>query len=136
MGKIKDGAHYFMLRVYYEDTDSGGIVYYASYLRFIERARSELLRLLRGNQWMKEALFVVKRCAGDYLAPAQLGDELTIKTRTHQVRRASLELIQEVYRKDKKLAHFEVTLVCVAQERLRPCAIPQQLSALFESLGK
>src|SRR5713101_5932994 len=92
--------HRFGLRVYYEDTDAGGVVYYANYLKFAERARTEMLRHIGFEQ---EALrratgrvFAVRRCSADYLAPARLDDELIVETRLTALGGASLEVEQEI----------------------------------------
>src|SRR5260370_25777361 len=84
-GLIADGAYLFPVRVYYEDTDAGGLVYYANYLKFAERARSEMLRRLGiEQQRLREETglgLVVRRCTADYLLPARLDDDLVIATR-------------------------------------------------------
>ena len=92
--------HVFPVRVYYEDTDAGGIVYHANYLKFAERARTEMLRLLGHDQFdllaQEEIGFTVRRCEVDYLAPARLDDALEVRTRLIDVRGASLKLAQTV----------------------------------------
>ncbi len=84
-GTVQDDAHQFPLRVYYEDTDAAGIVYYANYLQFAERARTEMLRLLGfEHDELRRAtgvVFAVRRCSADYLAPARLDDELRRRDR-------------------------------------------------------
>src|SRR5581483_12088671 len=101
-GAIRDGAHFFPVRVYYEDTDAAGLVYYANYLKFAERARTEMLRRLGVEQERLRAetglVFVVRRCAADYLLPARLDDDLVIVTRLKALRGASLDLDQDVQR--------------------------------------
>src|SRR5206468_11255864 len=97
-GHILDGAHVLPLRVYYEDTDAAGTVYYANWLRFLERGRTQLLRLLgqehsalrdeRGVNW------VVRRCAIDYLKPARLDETIEVVTSCGELRGASLDMIQ------------------------------------------
>ena len=101
-GCIEDGVHVLPLRVYYEDTDAAGIVYYANWLRFLERGRTELLRVLgqehsalkqeRGLNW------VVRRCAIDYLKPARLDETIEVRTSCGELRGASLDMIQEATR--------------------------------------
>lgn len=111
--------HEFPVRVYYEDTDMGGIVYYANYLRFIERARSDWVRSLGIDQnAMREeegVVFVVRRVEADYLQPAKFDDELLIKTAVKAVTGARLIMTQEVVRGKTLLFQAEVTVVCVGE---------------------
>lgn len=92
--------HIFRLRVYYEDTDAGGVVYYANYLRFAERARTEMLRDrgIESSRLMAEegVAFAVRRCAADYLRPARLDDRLEVRTRLKALGGASLDLEQRI----------------------------------------
>ena len=115
-------AHALPVRVYYEDTDFSGFVYHASYLRFMERGRTELLRGLAGDQseLHREAdglVFVVRRMVIDYLKPARMDDALTILTRTHELRGASMHLHQEVLRGDDLLVRAAVVVACVREGR-------------------
>jgi acyl-CoA thioester hydrolase len=110
------------VRVYYEDTDFSGFVYHASYLRFLERGRTELLRALAGDQsdLHREAqglVFVVRRMSLDFVSPARMDDLLTIVTRTRTLRGASMQLAQEVRRGDMLLVAAEVTVACVRDGR-------------------
>lgn len=109
--------HSFPVRVYYEDTDTAGIVYYANYLKFAERARTEALRLagIDQSELMREHAvgFVVRRCNADFLKPAMLDDLLTIKTRLHDISRVSIELHQAVCRGSETLVTMEVKLAVV-----------------------
>ena len=114
--------HLLTVRVYYEDTDFSGFVYHASYLRFLERGRTELLRGLAGDQsdLHREAsglVFVVRRMSIDYLRPARMDDLLTIVTRTTALRGASMQLAQEVRLGDDRLVVAEVTVACVRDGR-------------------
>ena len=114
--------HRLAVRVYYEDTDFSGFVYHASYLRFLERGRTELLRDLAGDQsdLHREAsglIFVVRRMSLDYLRPARMDDLLTIITRTTALRGASMQLAQEVRRGDECLVAADVTVACVRDGR-------------------
>src|ERR1700734_1812520 len=88
-GLIEGGVHRFPVRVYYEDTDAAGIVYYANYLKFIERARTEMLRLYgvvhERERQAGGIAFIVRRAEIDYLVPARLDDELTVETRLKEV---------------------------------------------------
>ncbi|MGH1572761.1 tol-pal system-associated acyl-CoA thioesterase [Methylobacterium sp. P31] len=114
--------HRLGIRVYYEDTDFSGFVYHASYLRFLERGRTELLRELAGDQsdLHREArglVFVVRRMSLDFIRPARMDDLLTILTRTRALRGASMQLAQEVRRGDELLVAAEVTVACVRDGR-------------------
>lgn len=111
-------AHRLALRVYYEDTDFSGFVYHASYLRFMERGRTELLRGLAGDQsdLHREAgglVFVVRRMAIDYLKPARMDDALVVETATRELRGASMHLVQTVTRDGEILVQADVVVACV-----------------------
>lgn len=112
-------VHTLPVRVYYEDTDMGGIVYYANYLRYIERARSDWVRSLGVDQnAMREkdgVVFVVRRVEADYLKPAKFDDELLVRTVVKAVTGVRLIMVQEVVRGDDLLFHAEVTVVCVGE---------------------
>lgn len=111
--------HELPIRVYYEDTDMGGIVYYANYLRYIERARSDWVRSLGVDQnAMREedgVVFVVRRVEADYLKPAKFDDELLVRTVVKAVTGVRLIMSQEVIRGDDLLFQAEVTVVCVGE---------------------
>ncbi|CAA6606282.1 acyl-CoA thioesterase [Rhodospirillaceae bacterium LM-1] len=123
-------AHHFPVRIYYEDTDAAGIVYYANYLRFAERARTEWLRELgHPHQAMIDGpglAFAVRRCLVDYLKPAKLDDLLNIVSLVTDVKAASLDLVQEVRRQDAVLARLEIKLACL-DNSLKPARIPADL---------
>jgi acyl-CoA thioester hydrolase len=125
------------LRVYYEDTDAGGIVFYANYLKFFERARTEWLRASGVNQQVlsetQGVMFVVKSTAMDYHAPAKLDDELNVTVNVRRLGRASVEFRQEAWRIDHAvegggvlLASGEIKVGCVNTSSLRPQAIPEE----------
>jgi acyl-CoA thioester hydrolase len=120
----------FSVRIYYEDTDAGGVVYYANYLRFFERARTEWLRELGFEQaklWQTLGIgFVVKHCAVDYLAPARLDDMLTIETCVESHSATRLTMKQHAVRGEQIIASAHVLLVCVDRD-IRPCKIPAPL---------
>ncbi|MDX1975403.1 MAG: tol-pal system-associated acyl-CoA thioesterase [Rickettsiales bacterium] len=111
------GVHSFPVRVYYEDTDAAGIVYYANYLKFAERARTEALRLTGIDQSElldKERVgFVVRRCEVDFLKPARLDDLLTIETHLHDISRVSVAMQQTVKRGNETLVTLTVKLAMV-----------------------
>lgn len=130
----------FTLRVYWEDTDAGGVVYYANYLKFFERARTEWLRSLGIGQAALQAddgmLFVVAEVNVRYLAPARLDDLLTVSVQVVDQGQASLVLAQQAWRGDALLAEARVRVGCVEGASMRPRRIPVQvLQALGPGLG-
>jgi acyl-CoA thioester hydrolase len=130
-------VHRFPVRVYYEDTDAAGIVYYANYLKFAERARSEWLRELgdaeRAALTAGGLVFVVRRCAVDYLQPARLDDLLEVETRVTAFAGATLELQQIVRRDVIDLVVLQVTLACVNSAG-RPARLPAVLRAALATV--
>ena len=129
--------HRLPIRVYYEDTDAAGIVYYANYLRFAERARTEFLRTLGFDHAQLKRRhgvgFAVRRCVIEYRQPARLDDRLEVLTRVAHVRGASIDLAQEVTRADGLLAMLEVRLV-VLDQALRCVRLPVALAAAFRHM--
>ncbi|HUD24983.1 MAG TPA: tol-pal system-associated acyl-CoA thioesterase [Burkholderiaceae bacterium] len=123
------------LRVYYEDTDAGGVVYYANYLKFFERCRTEWLRALGIDQTtlaLEQGLqFVVVRIEVKYLAPARLDDELMIEARLAQLGRCSLAFDQVALRAGEPLARAQVTVACLQAQRRHPARLPERLRGLF-----
>lgn len=119
------------IRVYIEDTDAGGIVYYANYLRYMERARTEWLRAcgieLDELQYEQRVQFVVRSVQIDYHKPARFNDELTACANLMTLRSASLTCEQPIRRGDTLLTQASVRLVCVNADTLKPCAIPKDL---------
>ena len=120
------------VRVYYEDTDAGGIVYYANYLRFMERARSDWLRARGVHHQQLRAehgvMLVVTRAYTDYLAPARLDDELVVDVMVARARRASLDLTQQVRHIDGRLlCKADVRAACVHVADQRPCRFPSHV---------
>ncbi len=126
-------------RVYFEDTDAGGIVYYVNYLKFMERARTELVRSLGFDQSVlqrENIIFVVHSVAARYHAPARLDDELDITAEVLELKRASLRFRQQVRRTDgSMLCEGEVTVACVSADRYRPRMIPGALTQAFAASG-
>lgn len=124
--------HRWPVRVYYEDTDLAGIVYYANYLRFIERARTEWVRGLGIDQGRLKAeegiVFAVRRLAADYLAPARFDDLLDVRTEGVAASPARAVLRQEVWRDASRLFAAEVTLVALGPAG-RPVRLPARLRA-------
>ncbi len=135
----QDYSHHFKLRVYYEDTDFTGLVYYANYLRFAERGRSDYLRHLgiRHRALLARRVplvFVVRRLEADFHAPARVEDDLVVATRLIAARGARLEMAQDIMREDMLLWRARVVLaVIVAGDDLRPARIPSDLLVLFEA---
>ncbi len=132
------------IRVYYEDTDTGGVVFYANYLKFFERARTEWLRSFGFQQQRLAdttgAIFVVKSTSVDYLSPARLDDELRLTVVVEKLRNASIEFVQEAWRlpsgngaageidqEATLLARGRITVVCVDAASFRPQPIPAEL---------
>ncbi len=118
------------VRVYIEDTDAGGIVYYVNYLKFMERARTEFMRSAgvdKAALLSNELMFVVRGCRVDYRRPARLDDALTVTVRPLAVGAASLELEQCVLLGAQVLCRAEISLACVAREPLRPQRMPREL---------
>ena len=111
-------THRFNVRVYYEDTDAVGIVYYANYLRYAERARTELMRELGGKGSnlfsSSELALVVRRCKVDYMRPAFLDDFLVVDTELQRIGGASLDVIQTIKRSCELLVSMNITLGCMS----------------------
>jgi len=125
--------HVFPIRVYYEDTDMGGVVYYANYLRFIERARSDWVRSLGIDQnAMRDAgiVWVVRRVEADYIGAARFEDDLVIETRTTRVTNARLEMDQVVRRGDTVIFRARVLAACMNAQG-RPVRLPAEIRALM-----
>ncbi len=128
------------VRVYYEDTDSGGVVYYANYLRFMERARTEWLRDLGFEQDRLRAelgiLFAVRSASLEFLSPARFNDRLEVSVRLIEKRRASLAFHQAVHRvgEPDPLCTARVRLACLDAEGFRPRAIPSAILGEIEDV--
>jgi len=133
-GAIRGDAHVFPVRVYYEDTDVAGIVYYANYLKYAERARTEFLRLLGFDQSVllerHGVGFAVRRCEIDYRLPARLDDALEVHSRMCELGGASLRAEQVVRRGERELVRLRVRLACMDRGG-RPVRIP---SAIYDRL--
>ena len=135
-------THRFTLRVYYEDTDAGGMVYHAAYLRFAERARTEALRAMGvpHAEMLRDCnlMFVVRRIKVDYLRAARLDDSLEVFTQIEQVRAASLVLQQQVHGPSGQCAALTVELACLppigAPGGSRPARIPRRWRDAFETM--
>ena len=121
------------IRVYFEDTDSGGVVYYANYLKFIERGRSEFLRDMGFEQDQlienQGAIFVVRSLKAEYLLPARFNDMLTVHTQVEKSRHASLIFSQKItdLKQNKVLFEAQVTVACLDAQKFKPRAIPSDI---------
>ncbi|MWN04876.1 acyl-CoA thioester hydrolase [Gilliamella bombicola] len=122
-------------RVYYEDTDAGGVVYHARYLAFYERARTEILRQLGISQQtlLQEGIaFVVKKMDISYQFPARLDDMLTISSEVEQVRKASIIFKQTIFNQNKQIiSTASVLIACVDIIKMKPCGLPKLLVLEF-----
>jgi acyl-CoA thioester hydrolase len=136
-GEIRDGRHVMAIRVYYEDTDFSGIVYHANYLRFMERARTNYLRLLGADQRAlfdeaaREApgfAFVVRSMTLDFLKPARMDDVLTVTTAPREVKGASITLAQTIARDGEILVEAAVRVAFVSGGRARPIPKPLRIA--------
>jgi acyl-CoA thioester hydrolase len=125
---IRDGTHRYGLRIYFEDTDAGGLVYHANYLHFAERARTEALRAMglpHSEMMLKHGIiFAVRRVALDYQRPARLDDWLTVETTALSVGGASVRLCQTIKRMEETLAVVDLTLVSLRLQTGRAERMP------------
>lgn len=132
--------HKIPIRVYYEDTDAGGVVYHSNFINFAERGRTELLRFMGfENKSLRESqgiLFVVRHIDADYLKPAVLDDVLEMQTIVTQVKNTSLVMRQSIYRNAKMIFTADVTVVCVDAGSMKPARIPEDLRAGFRKYLK
>ncbi len=148
MGRLDGRSHHFPVRVYYEDTDAGGIVYHANYLRFCERARTEMMRLLGASHSRMVAetgvSFAVRRCEIDFMRPARLDDALEIVTTITDIGGASLDAEQRVFRTDDgtaesaaggpaELVRVRLKLACMTRDG-RPVRLPAPVRKALDTL--
>ena len=130
--------HVFPVRVYYEDTDAGGIVYYANYLKFLERGRTEFLRALGCEQ--RELAddtglaFAVRGLAVEYLKPARLDDQIEVVSTLEDLGRAQVTFAQEIRRADTTLLTATVRVACLDLAKGKPTAMPRHLHAILKNL--
>ncbi len=130
-------THIWPIRVYYEDTDLAGIVYYANYLRFIERARSEMVREAGVDQVAMKAaglVFAVRRVEADYLSPAKYDDQIEVRTTLATLKGASFDMAQEVWRGETLLFRARVAVVVLTDEG-RATRLPADIRARIGALG-
>ncbi len=127
------------IRVYYEDTDAGGVVYYANYLRYLERARTEWLRALEVEQHELSrthgVLFAVRHACLEFLKPARLDDLLTVTVQVARHGAASLTFRQNIARRGQLLCEAEIKVACLDAARLTPRAVPPDIAAKIAAGG-
>jgi acyl-CoA thioester hydrolase len=131
-------AHTMPVRIYYEDTDAGGVVYHANYLKFGERARSEFLRHIHHqcSTLAKDldVLFVVKHIDVEYIRPAFLDDLLEVKTTITELKNSSFRMRHVITKAGEFVCDLYVTLVCVEADTIKPVRVPEILRRAFENL--
>jgi len=132
---VKSGEFSFALRVYIEDTDAGGIVYYVNYLKFMERARTEFMRTQGfGKDYIfnHDLMFVVRDVAVEYRQPARLDDELHATASIRRLRGASMVFYQSVRRGKEILAQGEITIACVDRSGIKPRRLPPEVVGILQ----
>ena len=135
-GRFQNRIHIVPIRIYYEDTDAGGVVYHARYVAFCERARSDWLRLLGIHQsTFEDANFVVRRMVCDFLKPARLDDLLEVHTRFIELAGARIELGQEVMLNGNTVFKADVT-VALVDARGRPKRLPETMADCFRRMSE
>jgi len=131
-------AHTLTIRVYYEDTDAGGIVYYANYMKYFERARTEWLRNLGLGQRQlahkQKILFVVKKCQVDYVKPARLDDLIHIHSHITHIGAASIVFTQQAQDQEQMLCQSQTVVACVDSETMRPTKLDPMIRAILEKV--
>lgn len=136
-GRLDGTTFIFPIRIYYEDTDAGEIVYYANYFKFAERARTEFLRhfgIKQSELLEKDRIaFAVRKAEADYRKPAKLDDLLEVHTRLTKLGGASLEMVQELKRGEETLVCVKVRVACIHLEG-RPIPIPASVRIVFEKM--
>lgn len=137
-GYLEKDMHFFPLRVYFSDTDAGGVVYHSRYLDMAEHARTEWLHLLnidhRGYLRDQGTVFVVRSVKADYLGPAFLDETLVVRSRLKKAGRFALEIFQEIVRYEQVLAALDLKLGYVSVKTGRPSVMPETWQQIFASL--
>lgn len=121
---LKTGVYKVQIRVYYEDTDAGGIVYHSNYLNFCERARSEIFFKIGKNPMDESGHFVVRKIEANFLSSAKLGDVLTVKTVIIEFKKASCTLLQQIYKEDELIFRATINLAYIKDGKA--VKIPQE----------
>lgn len=140
---VSDGngqRHVLPVRVYFEDTDAGGIVYHAAYVRFCERGRTDFLRhmgstartMIDGSDSLEPAIFVVRRMNMDFIRPGMMDDLLTVETRVKELGGASVTLIQTIMRQGNRLFEAEVMIVLISKSG-KPLRLSQRVREAFQA---
>ena len=128
----------FPVRIYFEDTDSGGVVYHANYLKFMERARTEWLRSIgidqRHLKHQERIMFVVHRIDIQYKLPARFNDDLIVKSELIDIGSSKIEFRQMIYRDHELLIDASVDVACIDSEKFKPVRIPSTVKQTMESL--
>jgi acyl-CoA thioester hydrolase len=128
----------FPVRIYFEDTDSGAVVYHANYLKFMERARTEWLRSVGIDQhhlkYHAHIMFVVHRIDIQYKLPARFNDDLEVKTELLAIGSSKIEFRQMIYRDEEMLVDANVDIACIDSEKFKPIRIPSTVKQTMESL--
>ncbi len=141
--------HRIPIRVYYEDTDAGGVVYHANFLKFAERGRTEFLRAVgfenRTLEKSKGLIFVVRRISVDYLKPAFLDDHLVMQSTIEELKNTSFTMHQAVFREKRAengvmeaelICDMHVVLVCVETEKIQPARLPEDIKLAFQNYSE
>lgn len=126
--------HQMPIRIYYQDTDAGGIVYHANYLDFAERARSQLLYdvgLSNKKLLDRGIAFVIRKANIEYFASAHLEDDLMIKTTLNEIKNASMTVTQNIFRGDKKLVGINLQIAFINPKTMKPARLPDDLKKMF-----
>lgn len=135
MLSVKKNSQIFSYRVYYEDTDAGGVVYYANYLKFYERARSDFLRELNISQSNlandQKIIFVVRKCQIEYHFPARLDDMLAVDVKISEINKVSLTMMQKITKSSQLISELTVELVCLNSQTFKPTRLPKNLLDLI-----
>jgi acyl-CoA thioester hydrolase len=128
----------FPVRIYFEDTDSGGVVYHSNYLKFMERARTEWLRSVgidqRHLKHEELIIFVVHRIDIQYKLPARFNDDLVVKSELIEIGSSKIEFRQMIYRDEELLIDAHVDIACIDSEKFKPVRIPSAVKQTMESL--
>lgn len=122
------------IRVYFEDTDCGGIVYHSNYLKYCERARSEIFFLNNSIPYKDNIGFVVKTMEIDFISTAKLGDLLTVNTNLIRIKNASLEIYQEIKIKEQTIFKANIILACIDSNNGKPTKIPLWANEIFNKI--
>ena len=126
------------IRIYFEDTDSGGVVYHSNYLKFMDRARTEWLRSIgidqRHLKQDHQIMFVVHRIDIQFKLPARFNDDLIVKSELKDIGSSKIEFRQMIYRNDEMLIDASVDIACIDSEKFKPVRIPTTIKQTMESL--